>query len=144
MSNNNFVVFVGDKPSTKNKNKNIAFVGTKSYKKLLEWIYLLDLDINVVYMCNKSDVTLKNCKISGSYLEISTPSIKLEIFDQDIVIALGESSFKHLNNLTKKSDKNFNITRLPHPSGLNRILNNKTFLKKELARVKNTIQTGRV
>lgn len=139
MSESKFIIFVGDKPSSKNKDKDIAFVGTKSYKTLLEWIYLLDLDLNSVYICNKSDIKSSVCKSSGPYLSVNTPSISLDVFRQDVIIALGDNAFKHLKKEVKKTGGEFNLIKMPHPSGLNRTLNDKAFVKSEIARIKKII-----
>jgi hypothetical protein len=47
------IVFVGDKPSEKNLDPAIPFVGTGSYRTLLGWFADLDVDINVVKLKNK-------------------------------------------------------------------------------------------
>jgi hypothetical protein len=107
------VYFVGDKPSSKNKESSVAFVGTKSYKKLLTWIYNLDLDLNHVYTCNKDDI--------ADNFTVEVPGLFTEIDEEDSVIALGEASSKRLDKIGLKHFK------MPHPSGLNRKLNNKEY-----------------
>jgi len=44
------IIFVGDKPSAKNLDPEIPFVGTQSYKKLLEWIWEMDINISDVFI----------------------------------------------------------------------------------------------
>ena len=46
------IYFIGDKPSKKNTDKNVAFVGTRSYKTLLDWIYRMNLSINSICLFN--------------------------------------------------------------------------------------------
>ena len=46
------IYFIGDKPSKKNIDKNVAFVGTRSYKTLLDWIYRMNLNINKICLFN--------------------------------------------------------------------------------------------
>jgi uracil-DNA glycosylase len=114
------VIFVGDKPSSKNKNKNIAFVGTKSYKNLLDWIYRMDIDINNVTLCNKHDIK------SYGYIPdcyVKTPNIWLDIEDEDRVVALGKNAEKHLLKLGIEE-----YYLLPHPSPRNRHLNDKKYV----------------
>lgn len=100
------IVFVGEKPSKKNKDPNVPFVGTKSYRTLLGWI--ADMDINI------SDVKLENV----SNLE--------SINTKYTYIALGDIAYQKLSKFPVK------LYKLPHPSGLNRKLNDKKWLKNEL------------
>jgi hypothetical protein len=91
------IVFLGDKPSRKNINPNIPFVGTTSYKKLLDWIYRMNIDI--------TKVVLKNTTCDNVYWVCRYPGNK--------VIALGRSAEKYC----KKND--IKCFYLPHPSGAN-------------------------
>ena len=110
------VIIVGDKPSSKNIDSAIAFVGTTSYKKLLEWIYELDLDINNVVLCNKDQFS------SYEYIKaykVETKNLLVEVDETDKIIALGKNAAKYLNELK------VSYFELPHPSGLNRKLNDR-------------------
>lgn len=118
------IVFVGKEPSKKNKDPRIPFVGTKSYKRLLEWIYRLDIDLNEVHVCNLEH--LKNCSNSKSFY-IDLPNIFVDLeFDKDKIIALGKDVSNRLNKL------NLNHYSIDHPSGLNRKLNDKKYVEKML------------
>lgn len=101
------IVFVGDKPSKHNIDPAIPFVGTKSYKTLLSWIYEMDIDISEVKLVNACD-------------------LNLWIYRKDKHVALGEIAKKKLDSYGIKYFK------LPHPSGLNFALNNKVWLKEQL------------
>lgn len=122
------ILFVGDKPSKKNKNKKVPFVGTKSYKKLLEWIYRLDIDLNDVYVCNRSHMDFNRVAPV-----INTPAIILEILEEDKVVALGNEASKFL------SENNQEHFKLPHPSGLNRKLNDEVYVKEQLKKCREFI-----
>lgn len=118
------IIFVGDKPSKKNTNPDIPFVGTKSYKTLLEWIYLMDIDISQVQLENSDKDSfcgyLKLCQIVGN-----------DCLQDDIQLVV-------LGNNAEKIVKKFNhpYFKLPHPSGLNTKLNDKKWLSNELKRCK--------
>jgi len=124
------IFFVGDKPSKKNVDPAVPFVGTVSYKRLLEWIYQMDIDISEVYMCNISQIEpygyIPMCKVN-------TPNYGSDVLEDDKVIALGNNAEEHLKKLNQKYFK------LPHPSGRNHKLNDKKFLKKILTECKEYI-----
>jgi len=100
------IIFIGDKPSLKNTNPDVPFVGTVSYKTLLKWFKILNLNENNYTIYNSHNLTcietIKNTyNINNKY------------------IALGNEASKRLDKLNIKHFK------LPHPSGRNRLLNDK-------------------
>src|SRR5690348_1824720 len=105
------ILFVGDQPSSKNIDPNVAFIGTMSHKVLNQWIEILKV--------NKA--TLEN-----SYSQPCQDKIKLHYKRGDIVIALGNKASSVLDELKIEHFK------LPHPSPRNRKLNNKDFIMKQL------------
>lgn len=116
------IIFVGDKPSKKNIDPDVAFVGTVSYRRLLEWIYLMNLSINDVNICNKDDSTWEFWeRISATCTNIN-------------FVALGRNA---ANFLHKKGVEHFT---LPHPSGLNRSINDKSHLNRQLELCKQWIR----
>lgn len=110
------IIVVGDKPGKKNVDPNIPFVGTQSYKTLLGWIWEMDIDISQVYLCNKDSEDL-----SFWYDQYRKKDRCVRF------ICLGEASDKKL------SRDGIEIRfKLPHPSGLNRKLNDKEWLAEQL------------
>ena len=95
------VYFVGDRPSRQNLDPDTPFVGTKSYTKLLEWINRLDIDVSRVLVQNSNRL------------------YNLHYLENFKVIALGNMASDFLTGCDIEHFK------LPHPSGRNRILNNK-------------------
>lgn len=116
------IIFVGDKPSKKNIDPNIPFVGTQSYKRLLEWIWQMDIDI--------SQVTITNIDNFWHRLPYGYR------FETGIFVALGKNASKFLSNQKNILQQNLDYYELPHPSGLNRKLNDKKWLNKELKKCK--------
>lgn len=115
------IVFVGDRPGKKNIDPSIPFVGTQSYRRLLEWVWKMDLSINDVKILNQTG--LEYNYVTGA------------VFDN--LNFLGRSSeikFVALgNNASDKLEEiGLNHWMLPHPSGRNRKLNDKKWLNKEL------------
>lgn len=111
-------VFVGDRPSPYNKDPKIAFLGTKSYVTLMHWIGQLQLHYSEIEIINKDDIPFyfgKKCRF----------------------IALGNDATDELSMWSK--EWNLDFFKLPHPSGLNRKLNDKEFMRQELAKCREWI-----
>jgi len=117
------VIFIGDKPSYKNKDNSTAFVGTISYKRLLEWIYEMDLDISNIVTYNKDKTPW-----------IAWSPRSPHISQGAKIIVLGKEAKKE----AEKYELDF--FEMPHPSGLNRKLNDKKWLKKQLKACENYIK----
>ena len=118
------IIFVGDKPSSKNIDPDIPFVGTQSYKKLLEWIGEMDINIMDVKLTNQDQIKI---------VERNSETIHPKIYDRfmenaetDKFIALGNIASGKLNKVGIEHFK------LPHPSGLNRKINDKKYIKDQL------------
>ena len=105
------VVFVGDQPSQTNVHHEIAFVGAKCFERLVSWIKQLPIDF---YVC------------VNSFSEGDTHKIQALKNDGFKVIALGNKASNRLSALKIQHYK------LPHPSGLNRKLNDKQYMALEL------------
>ena len=113
------IYFIGDKPSKKNIDKNVAFVGTRSYKTLLDWIYRMNLSLNSICLFNHA-----------RFIQTNDDRI---MTDFDVVIALGNEAS---NALTKE---NIPHLKIPHPSGKNYLLNDKKAVDKFLKQCKDYI-----
>lgn len=105
------VVFVGDEPSKTNIDPDIAFVGASSFNRLVEWINYLKPDY---YIC-------LNSQTDGDMFKIDRL-----VEDGFKVVALGS---KASERLLKNNHSHF---RLPHPSGLNRQINDKKVIRAHL------------
>jgi hypothetical protein len=116
-----YVIFVGDRPSNKNRHRFFAFVGTRSQKQIIRWTPKLGLRINETLLVNASH------KYAHKILRI--PEI--------VIVALGKAAH---NYLKKQGLEHFT---LPHPSGLNRALNDKIRLDEQLKACKAYIEEKR-
>lgn len=105
------VVFVGDCPSKTNTHPEIAFVGAKCFNTLVEWIKQLPIDYYICFNSNDADLSLKLDALTNEGFK---------------VIALGNNASERL---TAWKIEHF---KLPHPSGLNRILNDKRKMALEM------------
>lgn len=129
------IVFVGDEPSLDNVRSDVAFVGTKSYKRLLDWIYKMDVNINNTHLINKSNLTVLNKNEFEIHPDQHT-TVFMEYVDCKFV-ALGNNASKALEAL--KIDH----FKLPHPSGRNRAVNNKSLVLRELQACKEFLNLSR-
>lgn len=123
------IYFVADKPTKGNLSSKVPLVGTSSYKTLLKWCGEMNLDVTRMRMYNQIDKPFDGMSGISLNTAIKTNHIK--------VIALGGAAKKYL---LKAGIEEFFI--LPHPSGRNRLLNDKKFVKKTLEQCQDYIYKG--
>lgn len=115
------LLIVGDKPSTKNLDPNVPFIGTHSYKRLVKWMcYLFVTDVNVEYVNSVSNEDL----------------IKIKNFDGKIM-ALGYDASIRVKQVGKTPHE------MPHPSPRNRQLNNVFYEYHQLNMCKRWLYDGK-
>lgn len=126
------IIIVGHKPSSLNINKDIAFVGTPSYKTLLNWIADMKLDVNEVLLCNINHFF----EYFNGEFGVETPNLTTDIHpeDGDKILVLGREAEKFIKTTPYK------YFYLPHPSGRNRVLNNKSEVKKILTKCRKWLE----
>lgn len=123
------IYVVADKPTKDNVSKDTPLVGTKTYKVFLEWLGYMDVDISRVRLYNQIDKPFSNI--------MSKHTLKQSIdVGQIRVLALGQKAGTYL----KKEGITFFL--LPHPSGRNRLLNDKKFVKVKLIACRKYIYKG--
>ena len=111
------IILVGSNPSTTSPNNAPFDSSVKSAKTLKTWIEGIDADF--LFM-NVSDAkTQANKPLSAAQIKDSIPSLKekLDRYPTARVVALGKTAEKALSIL------NIRFLALPHPSGMNRMLN---------------------
>jgi hypothetical protein len=106
------VVFVGDRPSKKNTDPSIAFVGTPSFTNLCKWIAKMEIVDFIMVNSYTHDDAVKICQIFNN----------------------GEKTFVALGNNAGKCLEDLGIAyfKLPHPSPRNRKLNDQSYIDSEL------------
>lgn len=123
------IIFVGDKPSSRMKSGVKPFEGAGCEKRLLEWMSILFAAPSTEYMLfNQSDLWI------GHYLRNEFDAF----YKESAVIALGEKASRYLK---LRSIPHF---KLPHPSGRNRQINDKSFISERLAECKKYIEKPKV
>jgi uracil-DNA glycosylase len=113
------VIFVGDKPSSKNLSIDIPFVGASCFPRLINWIKFISPDY---YLTFNSQLDLDLNKVA----QLEKNNFK--------VIALGNNAHKKLKNC------GINHFTLPHPSGLNRKINDDNYIKNVLQLAKQYVR----
>lgn len=124
------VYFVADRPTADNISSVVPLIGTDSYKTLLKWCGEMDVDITRVRLYNQVDGPFDHAMARATLNQ----AIKL---DQIKVIALGQKAATYL---MKVGVEEYFV--LPHPSGRNRLLNNKKYVNEKLGACRKYIYEG--
>lgn len=119
------VLFVGDQPSSKNVDSDLPFVGTPSYKRLLQWVAELDLDIR--------RIQFRNAYPAGC--------VTIKELEFDAIVFLGKKSECPIS-VIKYGYPSWQPATFPkrivtdHPSPRNRKFNDPAYEKKMLKKLK--------
>jgi len=105
------ILIVGDTPAPKAKTP-VPFKGAKCEERLNEWL-------------RKLNVKRENCKIVNRTSDFFGLAATLASKFGIPIIALGNNASKALGDIPH--------FKLPHPSGRNRVLNNKPYIARQLA-----------
>lgn len=116
------LLLVGDKPSKKNTNPRVAFVGTQSFKTIQKWLNVILDEKATISTVNRVDP-----EFSVVLIRASMKGFK--------ILAFGEEAAQALLNAGV-----VNFFKLPHPSGRNRKLNNKVYVDEMLLKCKAWIE----
>jgi hypothetical protein len=120
------VLFIGDEASSLNVSKEVPFVGTPSYKRLLRWIGELDLDIKNVKIINKNDYKSSICFDKTIFLGKKVAKN----------IVYRSANFEILNGIKLSNTIPKSYSTVDHPSPRNRKFNNPNYEKKMLKELK--------
>lgn len=118
------LIVVGDSPSKTNTNKHIAFVGARCYSTVKGWLSFIGVDVEQCVMVNQSDSAFCNKKLL------------LGLYHNIPVITMGRKAQQFVDNFNSTRPNKLKYFPLPHPSGLNRQLNNKEAIKATLEECK--------
>lgn len=106
-----YVLCVGFAPSKKNLSQHIAFLGTQSFNRLIRVFH--DVKLNGTYEYNFINIFLDEDK-----KKFNEKFLLYKYMKHYRIIALGDEASNYVSTL-------HNSKQIPHPSGLNRIWNNK-------------------
>lgn len=119
------VLFLGSNPSTQSPDPRVPFAGTRSGRILTSWIELLGANHRYQLMNLSEQVTENNRPLLKGEVLYDTLARRLQ-GDFFAIVALGDSASKALRRLRRDH------FRLPHPSPLNRQLNDRRFVLQAL------------
>lgn len=131
------IIFLGSNPSQRSISIKPFWRDTKSMQVISNWLDMLNLNEEEIYFVNVSDVpTPNNRPLKTSEIKVALPSLSAKINDiiPAKIIALGKTAEKALTLLYIPH------YTMPHPSGLNRQLNNKEFIEEKIKSLQEYLQ----
>ena len=111
MGNTMKVLFIGDTPSRLNTDPNIAFIGSRSWPRLQDWIYRLGLNEEQFLIVNRTHKDFERWVKDSVNLSYK-------------IVALGNEASKALGDV--------NHYKLPHPSPKNLLTNDEELITMRL------------
>jgi uracil-DNA glycosylase len=119
------VVFIGSNPSTRSPDDTAFHISTKSRQILMSWID--NKNIEIIFDNISNIKTENNRPLSLKEIKQSLPILTKSIQDKnpDRIVTLGKTAEKALSLIDL-----FEFFAAPHPSGLNRQLNDKEYVEK--------------
>lgn len=127
------VLLVGQNPSRHNLDPKVAFKGSKSFKVIEDWVQEMSLIESAYMIVNAFPKVNQTYKKKDIELAVDRINHYMKIVKPNKVVALGRMAAKVL----KKA--NIDHFELPHPSGLNRKLNDVEWLQEELNKAREYI-----
>ena len=127
------IVFVGSNPSNASPDCSGFHLSTKSRRILDQWCHDIEINIDDVLFINVCDTkTLQNKPLTIKQIRANLPILKdkLECISNSKIIALGRTAERALTLLR------VDHFAAPHPSGLNRKLNDKEYVKQMISELK--------
>jgi len=119
------ILFIASNPSHLNEDPKKPFIGSRSEKKFNEWASRLAPNgykaINVIDTTTEGNRALKKVEIEDSIIELCE---KIKLNENKKIIALGKTAQLAIE-LAKPILGEIDYFALPHPSPLNRFLNNR-------------------
>ncbi len=134
------VLFIGSNPSTASKTYNPFSESTVSGRILVDWIRKTCPD-DVSAACNVSDnYTEANRPLKVSEIKANLPRLqaKISASQATYIVALGKTAEKALTLLRIPH------YAMPHPSGLNRQLNDQKFVEEKIKGLKEYLKPFKI
>jgi uracil-DNA glycosylase len=123
------VLIVGSNPSVRSQVITPFWKDTRSAKVISSWLTLVAVDFEVLTTTNVYDKPTHNNKpLNALQIKLGLPALKqtYEVGGYTKVVALGKTAAKALSML------DIDFFEMPHPSGRNRKLNDKSYVKEKI------------
>ena len=121
------LLLIGSNPSTSSVDNSAFHKSTRSAKVLWGWLAgISSAEIEMINVCDTK--TKKNKSLSVSDIKVSLTALKAKIdaIKPTHVVALGKTAEKALTLLQ------LNFYAMPHPSGCNRVCNDKDLIAEKI------------
>lgn len=133
------VLIVGSNPSVKSPNNSAFHPSTRSRMILDEWFKDIDAELHFINVCDRTRPGNRQMRVSE--IRECLPSLKSKIKMTKLihcrVVAVGRTASKALNLLGVE------YLEMPHPSGMNRKLNDKEYVASKICELKRFIYERR-
>ena len=126
------IMFVGLAPSSKNEDPRVPFKGTKSGERLKRWINTCGVRSYALY--NLFLEVLPRGPLLKEELQRAGSKLRDKAQYADGVVALGQEASRALKLA------GIGHYRMPHPSGRNRLFNNKAYEPMVVAKLKTWVE----
>jgi uracil-DNA glycosylase family 4 len=122
------VLLVGSNPSAASKSQNPFCLSTKSGRTLAHWVSICPIYGFISYCNVVSTATQNNRPLTTQEIKdsLSMFKSKIDVILPDKIVALGKTAEKALTLL------GYDFYAMPHPSGLNRKLNDKDYIEEKI------------
>jgi uracil-DNA glycosylase family 4 len=138
------ILFIGSNPSQKSSKTVPFWHDTNSRKVLDKWFSHVQGEVTHTHFLNVSNqVTPGNRPLKTSEIKVSLDRLEREItlgIRPDYIITLGKTAEKALV-MMKITETGYDYYAMPHPSGLNRQLNDPKFIQEKIKGLQNYLKS---
>lgn len=133
------ILFLGQNPSR--VSPDTAFYNTKSMNVLQSWISRAGITGDIHFANVFDDHTMKKFPKKLITERILSGKIGVDFKDYDIIYLCGVIALKAMDIYLKGDWRNTNTVYLPHPSGLNRKLNDAKYIESKIEEMRKTYES---
>ena len=117
-------MLVGSNPSRRSPDNSVFHASTRSRMTVDAWFR--DIECQISFTNVSREKTENNRPLTVREIRSNLPRLKEELKGYDKIVALGNTAQKALTLLC------FDFFAMPHPSGLNRLLNDPIYIKNKI------------
>lgn len=136
------ILFLGQNPSKSSPDK--PFVGTKSHDTLVSWILASGVIGEVSFANVFDDPYIEHFSNHSIFSAAMSPEFSEKVDGYDIIFTCGIVADRAVASYSAANPDflfDTSVASLPHPSGLNRLLNNKAEVDKAIETMRKTYES---